>query len=132
MNYSLLLPHRFRVIGLVLLVPALVLGLYYLVDEDLYFLGEFTDESIGTILLAALLMSSFSKISQEDELTIRLRQDAFLIAMYLHALVIAASLWSIYEDAYFTFMTINLFLPLLLFQIVFTIKLIRFNKEAKS
>lgn len=147
MESKLLLPHRFNRIGWCLLLPFLVLAIAYLLFKDeidlslLYFEfskpskgsflaggdylfnlknNNFTDELIAIGLMIGLLLVAFSKEKIEDEWTAKLRLDALFWGVFINALLLFLAFVLLYNNAFWVFMNVNLFTPLLIF-------IIRFN-----
>lgn len=144
MKTTYLFPHRFKTIGLILLIPSLILGSIYLIDSEwlpeiqlttfaLYgdeFLGEdvflqffetnMTDEILGLILILGGMFAAFSREKQEDEFVMQLRLGALLWATYFNYIVLALSILFIFGTPFWQIMVANMFTILLVF-------IIRFN-----
>lgn len=136
MKNHLLLPHSYKIVGWVLLLPALVAGialmffnysLPFMQAEHGILSVDFSDELIGIVLILALVLVGFSRLKLEDEYTFRIRLEAFQLAFYIYAAIMAIAILVIYNDAFFNFMVINLFTPLLLFVLIFHIRIIAFR-----
>jgi hypothetical protein len=96
MKPKLLFPQYFRVIGIALLIPGLVLGFYYtFCDYVLPFLSygrpnfvrainNFTDEWIVTLIICAEVFIVFSKLKNESRLTHRIRLNALYWAIVIN------------------------------------------------
>jgi hypothetical protein len=140
---KILLPHRFKAIGLVLFLPSLGLGLLIMLTDlefafldanvlSLYyhpFMGEaswfkmvknnLTNEIVAVALILAGLMVGFSKEKQEDEYIASLRLRALQEALWINYAVLLLAMVAIYEQLFFQVMVINLFTPLLFFIVRF-------------
>jgi hypothetical protein len=145
MESKMLLPHRFSRIGWFLAVPFLIWAIGFLVAEKTFALdaleltfgsgdktssnenfffnlksNNFTDELVAIGLMAGLILIAFSKEKIEDEWVAKLRLDALLWGVFINALLLFVAFIVLYNNAFWCFMNINLFTPLLIF-------IIRFN-----
>lgn len=144
MKKRLLLPHRCRTIGYILLVPFLALGIAYLgwdytiswlafhnkhrVNIDFFTNQNFTDEFITIGLITSLLLIAFSKEKIEDEAIQFFRLEALQWAVYANYLVLILAVLFCYGGLFFTVMTINLFTVLFIFIVRFRYVLYQYNK----
>ena len=147
MKKNYLFPHRFRIIGWVLAIVAVV-GYLWLPEihfkiPSLYFDTFFDDEnesgffrmatanslSIAMILLTiGLLFIGFSKEKVEDEFVQYLRAQSLIWATYVTAILFIATTLLIYGIAYIYVPFLVFYVFLLLFIIKFRIEIHRFNK----
>ena len=147
MNKNYLFPHRFRIVGWVLAIVAVV-GYLWLPEihfkmPSLYFDTFFDDEnesgffrmatanslSIAMILLTiGLLFIGFSKERVEDEFVQYLRAQSLIWATYVTATLFIATTLLIYGIAYIYVPFLVFYVFLILFIIKFRIELHRFNK----
>lgn len=147
MKKNYLFPHRFRIIGWVLAIVAVV-GYLWLPEihfkiPSLYFDTFFDDEnesgffrmatanslSIAMILLTiGLLFIGFSKEKVEDEFVQYLRAQSLIWATYVTATLFIATTLLIYGIAYIYVPFLVFYVFLLLFIIKFRIEIHRFNK----
>jgi len=147
MNKNYLFPHRFRIVGWVLAIVAVV-GYLWLPEihfkmPSLYFNTFFDDEnesgffrmatanslSIAMILLTiGLLFIGFSKEKVEDEFVQYLRAQSLIWATYVTAILFIATTLLIYGIAYIYVPFLVFYVFLILFIIKFRIELYRFNK----
>ena len=110
MTKELLLPHSFKKIGWVILIPTLLLGVLMLIDG---FNGN-----VGIFVAC-------SRERIEDEMISRIRLNALLTALYVnYALLIATALCT-YDLSFLYVMIYNLLTMLLIFLAVFRWKLWR-------
>lgn len=150
MKKTLLLPYGFKKIGWAILVPFLVLGTIrsFWVDPDTIFrwlgLGVHTgpdsftsnaDHWINNILIIAIVIGAFlttcSREKVEDEMTMQLRQQSLMLALWInYAFVILATLF-IYDIGFVMVITYDMLAFLLLFSGIFRYRLWRFGKEAR-
>ena len=147
MNKNYLFPHRFRIVGWVLAIVAVV-GYLWLPEihfkmPSLYFDTFFDDEnesgffrmatanslSIAMILLTiGLLFIGFSKERVEDEFVQYLRAQSLIWATYVTATLFIATTLLIYGIAYIYVPFLVFYVFLILFIIKFRIEVHRFNK----
>lgn len=139
MKNQFLFPHRYRLVGWVLFVPALVLGLAYLyADFGFEFLTvhvplnseiiggkisdwpiNLTDEVAALGVIAGLLLIGFSKEKVEDEMVNRLRLDALQWSVYVNYAILALAIVLVHGSLFFNVMVYNLFTVLLVFVVRF-------------
>ena len=149
MKLDYLLPHRFKRIGLMILIPFIFLGLF-VVDQDIepeffnckvpaIFVDEIIGESfvfgitennilneiIGVVLIISFLMVAFSKEKQEDELIAKIRLESLVWATYVNYAVLLFSMLFVYGLSFLWVMIFNMFTILLFF-------IIRFNWQVKK
>ena len=134
MRSKLLLPHRFKLIGIILFVPFLILGIlhryadfriealnYYIDDGDPFTpYQNLTDEVTLTGLIISLLMIAFARQRHEDEFIHHVRLESWQWAVLINFLLLIISTWVFYDEAFIDVMMYNLLTPLLIF-------IIRFN-----
>ena len=134
-----LFPHRYRLIGWILLVPFMVLGFLTLYNEfefgfldvalrsaensdwlDKPEIENFTNEiaMIGT--LVALMFIAFAKEKVEDEYILKLRLDSLLVAVFVNYILLLLAILFIYGLDFVEFLVYNMYTVLILFIIRFT------------
>ena len=147
MKKNYLFPHRFRIIGWVLAIVAVVGYLcfpeFHFKMPSLYFDTFFDDEnesgffrmatanslSIAMILLTiGLLFIGFSKEKVEDEFVQYLRAQSLIWATYVTAILFIVTTLLIYGIAYIYVPFLVFYVFLILFIIKFRIEVHRFNK----
>jgi len=148
MKLNYLFPYTYKRIGLVFLIPLMIAGWLVInfdvepeflnfkvpaifVDEIFgeKFMFGFTEnnilnEIIGIALIICLLMVSFSKEKQEDELIEKIRLDSLVWATYANYTVLLFSILFVYGISFLWVMICNMFTILLFF-------IIRFNWQVK-
>ena len=104
MEPTLLFPHYFRLIGIILLIPGLVLGfLFICYDYVLPFLGDskrplfaaqgnFTDEVIATLIIIGSLFTVFSRLKNESRITHRVRLNALYWTVLVNCILVLFSI----------------------------------------
>jgi len=142
MKTQLLLPHSFKAIGLVLLIPALVLGVFvWHFDLELEFLtienfriGEgffsekeskenFTNEIAGISLILSLIFIGFSKLKTEDEYLMKLRLDSLKLGILVNYALLTLAFLFAYDFDFLHVIVYNLYTPLIIYIIMFHVYL---------
>lgn len=127
---NLLFPHRFRLIGWLLFVPATVMGvLCYLNLYGYSGVSEIiaNDAIIIGIALGALFIVC-SKEPKEDEMTRSIRMAALLNSLYVYVALLVTSTLLLNGLAFWYFMVANLVLLPIIYVIVFRLEMYRYNK----
>jgi uncharacterized membrane protein YciS (DUF1049 family) len=149
MKLNYLFPHRFKRIGLMILIPFILLGLYVVnydvepeifdfnvpavfVDEiigDKFVFGmtenNILNEIVGVVLILSFLLVAFSKEAQEDELIAKIRLESLVWATYVNYAVLLFSMLFIFGMSFLWIMIFNMFTILLFF-------IVRFNWQVKK
>lgn len=145
MKSSLLLPHRYKLIGFLILIPSLVLGIAVMFyDFKIDFLTiknpikttdllsggslNFTDEIALTGLIVGLLFIAFAREKQEDEYIRSLRLESLQWAVLVNYILLLIATWVVHNFAYLDVMVYNMLTVLLFFIIRFSVMLRR-NKN---
>lgn len=145
MKSSLLLPHRYKLIGFLLLIPSLLLGIavrFYDYKMDLLTIKNplktsdplsgstinFTDEIALTGLIVGLLFIAFAREKQEDEYIRSLRLESLQWAVLVNYILLLIATWLVHNFAYLDVMVYNMLTVLLFFIIRFSV-LLRRNKN---
>lgn len=151
MNNNWLLPHCFQKAGWAILTPFLILGIIriFWIEPDRIFrwLGievqtgslSFTsnaDHWVNNLLIIGVVVGTFlttcSRERIEDELTMQLRQQALMAALWInYAFVILATLF-VNDIDYVILITYDMLGFLVLFLGVFRWKLWQFGKEVRN
>jgi hypothetical protein len=139
MKRYLLLPARFRWIGLALLIPFAFLGIMSLYhDFEFSWLAvstpnkgifhsqqNLTDELALSGTIVGLLFMSFARTRFEDEFIHSLRLEAWQWAVVINYAVLFVAIWAIYDEHFFYFMVYNMLTVLLIFLLRFHFLLYR-------
>ena len=152
MKLNYLLPHRFKRIGMFVLIPFIFLGWYvvnYDVEPEIFdwrvpailvdeIIGEnfvfgmtennVLNEIIGVVLIIGFLMVAFSKEKQEDELIAKIRLESLVWATYVNYAVLLFSMLFIFGLSFLWVMIFNMFTILLFFIIRFNCQVKKLNK----
>lgn len=145
------MPHRFQKAGWAILIPFLILGIiciFWVEPSHIFrWLGiqEYTgprsftsnaDHWVNNILIIGVVIGAFlttcSRERVEDELTMQLRQQSLMAALWInYAFVILATLF-IYDLGYVLLITYDMLGFLVLFLCIFRWKLWRLGKEVRD
>lgn len=153
MKSNFLFPNRFKRIGLFLLIPGLIIYLYYeffhsnMFSPEFFTLkvpvffneGKFISLSeknilngiVGVLILSGSLMLAFSKEKLEDEFIEKIRLESLVWSVYVNVVLILFSFIFFYDWVFFWVMIINLFTVLWFFTIRFNWKIKRLKKTFK-
>lgn len=148
MHKSLLLPHRFKAIGLAILVPSFICWLLW--DFELYdfpflrttegtFLSNynysyynysFVQEIIFTGLAIGLLMITFAKEKIEDEYIMTLRLESLQWAVLANSTLLVLATWIFYGTNFLSVQIYNMMTVLIIF--VARFHYVLYNKNSSS
>lgn len=152
MKTRLLLPNKFKKLGWVLLIPAIILGIITMstgfewlkleawvlaiISEELlesktYFSLIHTNVAntlIGILFIVGGLLVSFSQEKNEDEFISALRQSSLLWSVLVNYILLAFAFLFIYGMAFLQVMVYNMFTMLIIYIIRFNYVLYRNNK----
>ena len=142
MKTNWLFPHRYRLIGWLLFVPAVLLGLACMYAEfQLEFLTigrlkgivdwpvNLTDELATLGVMTGLLFIAFARERVEDEMISRLRLESLQWAVYLNYLILGVAVLLIHGDKFIDVLIYNLFTVLIVFIIRFRLLLRKQERE---
>jgi len=150
MTQKLLLPNKYKKIGWIIFIPALILGVIQLFFEfspswlTISLPHFFTERAgkpfhfmeinllntiVGVFLIIGGLLVGFSKERNEDEFIEKIRLSSLLWAVWVNYLLLLLAFLFVYDFAFITVMIYNMFTVLLIF-------ILRFNfilyKNTKS
>jgi len=153
METKFLFSERFKKIGWFIFIPALVLGVVYMITGTEYdfldarafaliddeFMGEtqfmkmvdnnLTDEIIGILLLIGAVLVAFSKEKDEDEFIRKIRLESLLWATYVNVGFLLFCWIFVYGMMFFNVMLLNMYSLLILFIIRFNVIMLRTKKQ---
>lgn len=156
MKSSLLLPHKYKRLGWVLLIPAAIAGIWItmfqpegkgipmkvfaiasseLLGDDVYFGFVHTDITftlIGVLIIIGGLLVVFSAEKREDEFIRSLRLNALLWAFLINYLLLLLCFLFVYGMSFFLVMAFNMFTLLVIFILRFYYLLHIHSKTAKD
>ena len=138
MTSQRLLPHKFKPIGWIVAIPFFAFGVFIMLSgfefefswlkmnwKEVGFLDSdnLTDEFVAVILMIGLVFIAFSREKIEDEFVAKMRLDAWLWAALGYCIIVIFGILLLYDEAFFYFMVINMYTPLILFILKFHLKL---------
>ena len=154
MKKTFLLPHSFKKAGWAILVPTFIIGLLMFIDGCNGFPGylmkgvdpagelyRVLDSDAMTAVLnniaiigicAGSLFVACSREPIEDELITQVRLNSLLIALYLNTAFIIVSALCFYGLDYLYVMIGNIFTMLLVFLVVYEVKMWRLKKSLRD
>ncbi|WP_199736709.1 hypothetical protein [Fibrisoma montanum] len=148
MKTQWLFPHRYRLIGWIILVPCVVLGIAAMYGE-FYFdfltivlrqtghakgsLSVFfevdeinlTDELAAVGIIAGLMMIGFSRETIEDEMVSQLRLECLQWSVYVNYIILTVAILVIHGTRFLDVMIYNMFTVLLVFVIRFRLLMLK-------
>ncbi|HEX8278283.1 MAG TPA: hypothetical protein VF540_06290 [Segetibacter sp.] len=150
-----LLPNRLKSVGWIIATPALVLMILSLqfgftfsfldfavkglknISFDNSFLfniqfNNFTDEVGGVLLIIGLLLITFSKEKDEDEMILKLRLESLLWAVFINSVLIILSIILFYSQLFLKIMAYNICTTLILFIIRFNLTIFLERRKIKK
>src|ERR1700744_3564735 len=134
---QLLLPHRFKTIGWVILVPSVIVGViastitieptwlnanvFAIVSSDFFestqwfhvVHGNLLTTIVGVLCIIGAMMVAFSKEKIEDEFIAKLRLSSLLWAVWVNYALLLLAFLFVYGMAFFTVMVYNMFIVLI-------------------
>ena len=149
MEPRFLFSHRYKLIGWLLAIPALVLGLFVLLSDfsfefltlqlpfkyvfsdtftnasstinttDEVAVLNLTDEVAAIGAIIGLLLVAFSKVKIEDEYVSKIRLESLQWAIYLNFALLIIAIALIHGMMFFNVIIYNMFTPLIFFIIRF-------------
>ena len=130
------------IIGLYLLITDKIfdlftLNVYSLFSEsisDLTYGGGWIENGLGdeiftTIIIISGLINSFSKEKIEDELISKIRLESLTMSLFISYSLVIISTFLIYNLSYMYVLVFNLFVMLLLFNLIFRYRLYQHYKS---
>ena len=145
MNY--LFDNKYKKISGLVFYLTSIIGLYLLLTErifDLFTLNVYSlfseslsdltygggwienglgDEIFTTIIIISGLINSFSKEKIEDELISKIRLESLTMSLFISYSLVIISTFLIYNLSYMYVLVFNMFIILLLFNLIFRYKL---------
>lgn len=143
MKSKLLLSHKFKIVGILLFIPSLVLGLMYrFADFSVGFLTlrngwsqvksnslnleetiNLTDEFALTGLIIALLFVAFAREKEEDEFIHHTRLESWQWAVLINYGLLLLATWLVHGLSYVDVMMYNMLTVLIIFIVRFHVVL---------
>lgn len=150
-----LLPNRFKYVGWIIAIPAFIVMILNLqfgltfsfldyeakglknISFDNGFLfniqsNNFTDELGGVLLIIGLLLITFSKEKDEDEMISRLRLESLLWAVFVNSILLILCIILFYSEVFLKIMAYNICTTLILFITRFNLTIYIERKKQKD
>jgi hypothetical protein len=150
MSTQLLLPHRFKLIGWILLVPATIAGILYLVFDtndvlpgrafalvndsisNVHVTGiietDLANTLIGCVFIIGAMFVGFSREKREDEFISGLRLSSLLWAVWVNYALLLLAFIFVWGFSFLQVMLYNMFTVLIIFIARFNYALYRARK----
>ncbi len=131
---NLLFPRSFRLVGWILLVPAIIMGIL-IVSGSCALTGVAETVENDAVIIGIALGAVFivcSKEAREDEMTRSIRLSALLNALYVYVAMLIASTLLINGVEFFWFMVVNLVLLPVIYVVMFRLEMHRYNKMSED
>ena len=156
MKSKLILPNKYKKIGWIILIPAVILGIYSITtrfelnllnakvfaifsDEILestkhlsFITTNITNTIIGVLFILGALLVGFSKEKKEDEFIAEIRLSALLWAVAVNYIFLIIAFLFIYGTPFIDVMVYNMFTILILFIARFQYILYRNSKSVSD
>ena len=148
MKSNLLIPPRFKFMGLAILIPSTLLGIWWRFFQfELDFLTiksnrigssifegfnlNFTDEVALTGLITGLLLIAFSREKQEDEFINRIRLESLQWAVLVNYVLLIIAAFLVHGWSFIDVMMYNILTVLIIFIVRFHVILYRNKTSAE-
>jgi len=156
MTPKLLLPSKYKTIGWIILIPAVIMGIiisltgyeanwlnakvFAIFNDEVFGKKEFfsfihtdiTNTIIGFLFILGGLLVSFSKEKNEDEYISKLRLSSLLWAVAVSYLLLLLAFVFVYGTAFLNVMIYNMFTVLIIFIIRFNYILYKNSKTVSD
>lgn len=127
---NLLFPKTFRVVGWTLFIPAIIIGI--LTNTNVITPSGIAETIINDAIIIGIAIGAIfivcSKEACEDEMMRSIRLASLLNALYVYVILLIASTIFINGIAFLHFMMVNLVLFPIVFVIIFSLEMHRYNK----
>lgn len=152
MATKLLLPHRYKIIGWIILIPATILGIIlcatgfddYQISAKVFAIfsdgqssnyqflklvnTNITNTIIGVLFIIGAFIVSFSKEKNEDEYIAELRLSSLLWAVCVSYILLLLAFIFVYGTPFLNVMVYNMFTVLIIFIVRFNYTLYKNSK----
>lgn len=153
MKTKSLFPHKYKKIGLIILIPSFVIGFITLLMDlnpailDWNVISFFNDpfigeesavsiinnnvlgEILGILIIVGGLLSAFSKEKNEDEFISAIRLDALVWALIVNYGILIIAMILLFDMSFVWVMIFNMFTTLILFILKFNWELRKLNTD---
>ena len=137
MKKNYLLPHNFKMIGLIMLVPFLAACMWLLLGpfEGDWFKGWFgmtMTDPVNEICMLGLLVSlvfiALSKEKDEDEMTAVVRMQSFVWSFWCTAILMLIAILFVYDLAFMYFAFASVFVCFIMYICKFNYEMIKIRR----
>jgi len=152
MKTNYLFPFKYKKIGWLLLMPAIIIGIVLLFNDyeypsleitvfspfgeslfsekiDYFFKNNIIDEVISILLIVGGILVGFSREKVEDEYIAKIRTESLVWAIYINYAILILAILFLYGFSFLHIIIANMFTVLLIFIVRFKYLLIK-NKKA--
>jgi len=151
MKAKYLFPYRFKKIGWIVLIPSVIFGLFYIVNEykpnfldanmpaimvdenELFGMVEnnLLNEIVGILIIVGSILLAFSKERSEDELISKIRLESLVWAVYINYGILLFSFLFVFDFSFLWVMIFNMFIILFFFIIRFYWQISKLRKMSR-
>ncbi len=133
MKNTFLLPFYFKKIGVCISTVSIPLGVLALFDIEITGSPSYSWIMNYTLLIVvntiSLLMIGMSKERNEDECIMQIRANSLLLALWVNSAVSLLIALTLYDFDYLRYMALNIFLFMVIYIVVFRVKIAIFNSQ---
>lgn len=145
-----LLPHKFKIIGWIILVPSFILGVLWVAgikykvispvfaiwaDNGEYFTiiyKNIFNEIVAVPLLLSLMFVSFAREKFEDEYLTKIRLESLTWSIFVNSTLLLLAWLIVFREGFYNIMIYNMFTVLILFIVRFYSILYKNKKQLKN
>jgi hypothetical protein len=153
-NKNFLLPYKFKLAGIALLVPAItliIIRFYFGVKLDLFTFkvfalhssylnlksfqlidNHFSEEIGGILLLISIVFICLSKEKNESEKLDELRLKSLITAIYVNTIFLILCFLFVFGFGFVKILIVNIYLPFILFFLFFQYSKYKINSDPKN
>lgn len=153
-NKNLLLPYKFRIAGIALLIPAItliIIRFYFGLKLDLFTFkvfaihssyldsksfqlidNHFSEEIGGVLLLISLVFICLSKEKNDSEKFNELRLKSFITAIYINSVFLIVGFLFVFGFGFVKILIVNIYLPFILYFLFFQHLKYKINSDEKN
>lgn len=156
METRFLFPNRFKNVGWILLIPSVIAGVFFLLNDSepsfldmnvfaiyseaifqksgfwMFIENNISDELIGIFLIIGAILIACSKEKQEDEFIAKIRLESLLWSTYVNYICLLLGMIFVYEIGFYMVMVFNMFTLLIFFLIRFNYILYKSSKTSDN
>lgn len=132
--HNILFPHECKVLGWILFLPATLMAIlvHYGLCGITTILGSIINDVIIIGIAVGAVLIVCSKEVQEDEMTRALRLASLLNSLYIYIILLITSTLTLSGRNYLEFMAVNMVLLPIIYVIIFSLEMRRYNKMTED